>query len=196
MPSIDQYVLPLFRRCDDERSFAGTAFCIDGLLVTAGHVVNTLQTYYVRNGTDWHPLQHDLWHPAQQPSDDKMGYDIAFYPLPGLRSPLVLADDDARPHDELDVLCWQWTHQGLRQVATPCLVLQERDEEAYLRIATISRITHGSSGCPIMADGRVYGIVTMGRDHVDVQGMTPLNRTLQQNTCWAFKVSHIRRFLP
>lgn len=47
-----------------------------------------------------------------------------------------------------------------------------------------------------MRDGKVYGIITMGRDHVDTAGMSPLKRSLEQNTCWIFKVSHIRRFIP
>ena len=54
---IANYIMPLFRQCGDERSFAGTAFCIDDYLITAGHVINTEATYYLRNGQDWHPLQ-------------------------------------------------------------------------------------------------------------------------------------------
>lgn len=192
---LSDYILPMFRRLGEVRSFAGTAFCVDGYLITAGHVLTTEDTYYVRNGNDWHPLQHDQWIPRQLPSDDKRGYDVAIYPVPGLQSPLSLADEDASPHDELDVVCWQWLPDGLHRVETQALVLNEPDEEGYLRIATVDRITHGSSGCPVMRDGKVYGIVTMGRDHVDVQGMSRLNRQLQQNTCWAFKVGHIRRFM-
>lgn len=196
METVDIYVMPLFRRMGDERSWAGTAFCIDDYLITAGHVIGEEITYYLRNGDDWHPLQHDRWIPRQLPGDDKHGYDIAIYPIAGLKSPLMLAEADAQPHDELDVLCWQWTADGLRRVATRALVLNESDEESYLRIATTDRITHGSSGCPVMRDGQVYGIVTMGRDHVDTGGMSPLHQRLQQNTCWVFKTSHIRRFMP
>lgn len=193
---LERYVMPLFRHMGDERSFAGTAFCIDGYLLTAGHVLNREQTYFLRNGADWHALQYDLWTPRQLPGDDKHGYDVALYPIPGLHSPLSLAQADAEPLDELDVICWQWLTTGLRQVATRCLVLSEHDDDGYRRISTVDRITHGSSGCPVMRDGRVYGIVTMGRDHVDTAGMGPLKRHLEQNTCWMFKVSHICRFLP
>ena len=193
---INSYVMPVFRRPGDERSFAGTAFCIDGYLVTAGHVLSTPQTYYVRNGEDWHPLEHLMWIPRQVPAADQHGYDVAFYPVPGLRSPLSLADADAEPDSELEVLCWQWKPNGLRQVSTRSLVLKEPDEQAYLRIATIDRITHGSSGCPVFRDGKVYGIVTMGRDYIDSQHMTPLGRKMEENTCWVFKTSRMRSFLP
>ena len=80
------YVLPIFRQCGDERSFAGTAFCVDGYLITAGHVLNKVQTYYVRNGSDWHPLLHELWIPRQYPDADKRGYDVALYPAAGLHT--------------------------------------------------------------------------------------------------------------
>lgn len=193
---IANYIMPLFRQCGDERSFAGTAFCIDDYLITAGHVINTEATYYLRNGQDWHPLQYDQWIPRQLPTTDKRGYDVALYPIPGLKSPLSLADADTEPLDHLDVLCWQMLPQGLRQVGTQSLVLNEQDEDGYRRISPVDRITHGSSGSPVMRDGKVYGIITMGRDHVDTAGMSPLKRSLEQNTCWIFKVSHIRRFLP
>ena len=188
--------MPIFRQCGDERSFAGTAFCVDDYLITAGHVLNKVQTYYVRNGDDWHPLQHELWIPRQFPDADKRGYDVALYPIPGLQSPLSLAEEDAEPLDELEVICWQWLPQGLQQVVTQCLVLKDEDEEGYRRISTVDRITHGSSGCPVISDGKVYGIVTLGRDNVETAGMSPLKRNLEQNTCWIFKTSHIRRFLP
>ena len=34
---LSHYVMPLFRRMGDERSFAGTAFCVDDYLITAKH---------------------------------------------------------------------------------------------------------------------------------------------------------------
>ena len=37
---IKNYVMPIVRRAGDERSFAGTAFCIHGQLVTAAHVLD------------------------------------------------------------------------------------------------------------------------------------------------------------
>ena len=107
--------MPIFRKCGDERSFAGTAFCVDGYLVTAGHVLNMVQTYYVRNGNDWHPLQHELWIPRQFPDTDKRGYDVALYPIPGLKSPLSFAEEDAEPLDELEVICWQWLPRHQRR---------------------------------------------------------------------------------
>ncbi|MBQ2163728.1 MAG: hypothetical protein II445_04395, partial [Muribaculaceae bacterium] len=42
----------------------------------------------------------------------------------------------------------------------------------------------------------VVGMVTMGRTAVDAPHLPPLNRRMEQNTCWAFKTSYIKRFLP
>ena len=189
--------MPIFRRYGDPRSFAGTAFCINGYLVTAGHVLTTPSTYYVRNGNDYHALNFEQWIPKQLPADDRMGYDVALYPIPDLKSPLSLGTDDAEPNDYLNILCWQMKPDGPQQVATRGLVLKEPDEVGYLRIATVDHITHGCSGCPAFDDeGRVYGMVTMGRSAIDVKNLAPLPRKMEQNTCWAFMTSYIKSFMP
>lgn len=192
------YVMPITRRSGDERSFAGTAFCVDDYLITAGHVIDRTMTYYVRNGSTYHELRHDLWIPAQLPDFDRYGFDVAIYPIPGLKSPLRLADEDTEPDTSLNVACWQIIHRrSLQRVNTQCLVLRDDESDGYRRIATVDRITHGASGCPVFDDdGNVYGLLSMGRDHVDDQGLHPLKRALEQNTCWIFTTSHIRRFLP
>lgn len=191
------YVMPIFRQSGNERSFAGTAFCIDDYLVTAGHVLTYPVTCYVRNGSDYHPLHFDQWIPQQLPTDDHTGYDIAFYPIPGLKSPLSFVESDAEPNDHLNVLCWQM--RGIRplQVSTQGLVIKDHDLEGYFRLATANYITHGCSGCPAFgSDGKVYGMITMGRSDVDAKNLAPLSRQMEQNTCWAFKTSYLKRFLP
>ncbi len=191
------YVMPIFRRNGDLRSFAGTAFCIDGYLVTAGHVIDTPTTHYVRNGNDYHPLDFKQWIPEILPADDRVGYDIAMYPVPGLKSPLSLADIDAESNDHLDVLCWQMRKGEPQQIATQGLVIKDPDLAGHMRIATVNYITHGCSGCPVFdSDGKVYGMITMGRTEIDAKNLAPLPRQMEQNTCWAFKTSHIKRFMP
>ena len=198
------YIMPIFRRAGDERSFAGTAFCIPGHLLTASHVLQTTATYYVRNGEDYHPLEHLMWTPRQVMADDKLGYDVAIYPLGDMPSPLSLSDKDAEKDDQLEVLCWQFKDGRLQQVYTPCIVRGDAEEEGYFQISTAERITHGASGCPVYKDGKVYGMLTMGRDYYEntggFAGIPPqhhrLMRRLEENTCWVFKTSHIKSFLP
>lgn len=202
MDEIRKYVMPLFRRSGDERSFAGTAFCIDNWLVTAGHVIDEPRTYFVRNGVDYHPLEFERWTPRQLAASDRLEFDIALYPLPGLHSPLTLAPADAVRNQALELICWQWRGNGVKQVATDCLHTGDADIDGYFRMSTVERVTHGSSGCPIFADGLVYGIMTMGRDRFESKDgfarSAPEHRHLMQrfeeNTCWVFKTSHIRRF--
>lgn len=191
------YVMPLFRRYGDPRSFAGTAFVINDYLVTAGHVLLSPSTYYVRNGADYHPLLFDEWIPKQLPSDDRTGYDIAMYPLPGLKSQLSLSDADAQPNDSLNIVCWQMKPSGLEQVVTQGLVIKDPDLAGYQRLATVEHITHGCSGCPAFDnDGRVHGMITMGRTNVEAKNLAPIPLKMEQNTCWAFKTSYIKRFMP
>ena len=92
----------------------------------------------------------------------------------------------------------------LQQVYTPCIVRGDADDEGYFQISTAERITHGASGCPVYKDGKVYGILTMGRDYYEntsgFAGIPPqhhrLMHRLEENTCWVFKSSYIKRFLP
>lgn len=189
--------MPIFRRNGDPRSFAGTAFCIDDYIITAGHVLLTPSTHYVRNGNDYHALYFDQWIPKQLPADDRTGYDIAIYPVPGLKSPLSLSTIEAEPNDHLDIACWQFKPSGLQQVITQGLVIKDRDLAGYQRIATVEHITHGCSGCPVFDhQGRVYGMITMGRTQVDAKHLAPLSLQMERNTCWAFKTSYIDRFMP
>ena len=193
---VKPYVMPIMREFGKERSFAGTAFCVDDYLVTAGHVLEPGKTFYVRNCNDYHVLEFDKWVPEQLPASDRTGYDIAMYPAKGLRSPLKFATEEPKPNDELEIVCWQLLPDGLKQVVTRGLVIKERDEEAYIRIATVEHITHGCSGCPVMdKEGRVYGIITNGRHVTEMPGVSQLTRKMEENTCWAFKASHIKRFV-
>ena len=89
--------------------------------------------------------------------------------------------------------------RGIRplQVSTQGLVIKDHDLEGYFRLATANYITHGCSGCPAFgSDGKVYGMITMGRSDVDAKNLAPLSRQMEQNTCWAFKTSYLKRFLP
>lgn len=201
---INDYIMPLFRRAGDERSFAGTAFCANGYLVTAAHVLDWNRPCYVRNGNDYNILEHHVWQPRQLRADDRLGFDVAFYPLDGMPCPLSLSDTDAEKGDELDLLCWQFVDGRPRRVATSCIVRGDAEEQGYLRVATAERITHGASGCPVFKDGKVYGMLTMGRDvymppEGGFQGISgefqSLMRRYETNTCWVFKTGHMRRFL-
>ena len=196
MTDFDKYVIPVFRRERDVRSFAGTAFLADGYLITAAHVLGTETTFYTIINDRLVALDYSKWLPQQPAAVDKHGYDVAYYPMPDAESGLSLADDDALPGDEVDVVCWQWKPQGLTQVTTRGLVLDEHDERGYSRFSTVDKITHGSSGSPVVKDGKVVGVMAMGRDFVETAGMHPINRQMEQNTCWAYRVTRMRQMLP
>ncbi len=203
--AIGRYVFPLLREPDNERSFAGTAFLIDGYLVTAGHVIDHNNTYYLYTGGHSYPLAWENWIPKQLPAESKLEWDVAMYPTEGLPSPLTWADDEVEQGDELELVCWQMMPGGkIQQVKSSCLCLGRGEEDGYLRMSTVQPITHGASGCPVFRGDKLYGILTMGRDYYELpQGLTgytpatiQLRQRLEKNTCWVFKTSYIRRFLP
>ena len=124
--------------------------------------------------------------------------------MPGLKSALTLSDEDAKPNDGMEAICWQMIGGVPTQVHTTGVVRGEDDNEGYFRISTVDRITHGASGCPIIRDGKVYGLLAMGRDFFENSdgfvAAAPEHRHLMQrfeeNPCWVFKTSHIKRFMP
>ena len=198
-------VVPVFMSADDERSWVGSSFLIDDFLITAGHVLTYNRDCYVRLGNEIVCLEHDKWIAGQVPIDDFTGYDVAIFPMKGIRSPLALATDEVSAHQELTITGWQRQRHLLRQVTTSCLVLgNDSQEEAYFKIATTDRITHGASGCPIYCDGKVYGLLAMGRDKYELPAglgyLTPnetrMRQSMELNTCWVFRATHIARFMP
>ncbi|MBQ1724802.1 MAG: trypsin-like peptidase domain-containing protein [Muribaculaceae bacterium] len=191
------YIIPIYSREHSPQSWVGTGFLINDHLITAGHVISRYQKYYAWIAGTQVELLPELWIPTLLPAADKLGYDVAIYPLPGVESPLRLADEDPAKHEHLDLLCWQRTAEGLQQVATTGVVRGECDEDGYFHFATARHITHGSSGSPIMHGDLVYGLVTMGRHQGDntIKASSALQRTMEENTCWAFKATHINRFM-
>lgn len=186
--------------------FCGTAFCIDGFLITAGHVLSRPKSYFTSLEGQLVELLPQRWTPKLVVANDRLEFDVAIYPFPGLKSALSLADFyDDEPQEELQLLCWQRKPQGLVEVRTRGISMGDTDEEAYFKLATVEQVFPGCSGCPVFdANGIVHGIVTMVNTQFKVQqqpwGITPHERDLMQTmgerTCWVFKASHIRRFLP
>ena len=207
MTEIDKYrhwVVPIIRQSGNEQSFAGTAFVVNNYLVTAGHVITENRSYYAKVEDNYLELKPGKWIPPLIRSDDKLGWDVALLPVNAPTSPLSFADTEAKKHDELDLLCWQIVDGRLEQVHTPCVVIGDDNNTAgYIMIATARPITHGASGSPVFRDGKVYGLLAMGRDEYKLPetafNLTPRERALMKrfgkNTCWVFKTSHIKRFV-
>lgn len=202
---IGTWVVPLFRRAGDERSFAGTGFVTRDYLITAGHVLTGLDTIYGRAGDTYFEMKRDLWLPHGVEASDKLGWDVALFRINAPASPFTLSASDASKHDELEVICWQMRGGKPVQVTTRCLVVGEDEHtDGYFVVATTEGITHGASGCPVFRDGKVYGLLAMGRDTYElpagvrggsVEGRRLLER-FGKNTCWVFKSSHALRFVP
>ena len=203
MTTIDNYIVPIFSRSANEASWVGSGFLINGHLITAGHVLSRPQTYYTQVEGAVVELLPQSWRPQLIAADDKTDYDVAIYPLPHATSSFMLSNEEPQANDELEVMGWQRRNGVLQQVRTSCLVLGKGIEDGYFKLATVDRITHGISGSPIFRNGKVYGILTLGRDHYEMpdglQTLPPHSRqlinTLEQNTCWAFRASHIMRFM-
>lgn len=202
---LPECVVPIYRHASPH-GFAGTGFFIDGCLVTAGHVLRRGDLRLVFHDGKYIRLHADRWVPPLVGSDDMTGFDVAFYPVPQMKSTLRVADFyDERP-DDLQLMCWQFRGGQVVRVVTPGVVTGRTEEDGYFKLATVERVLPGCSGCPVFdSDGLVHGIVTMVNAEFklpqDMAGTLNsrekgLMQTMGENTCWVFDAQHIRQFLP
>lgn len=207
---ISEYILPVFQH-PDESFFIGTSFCVGNYLITAGHVCSMPSMYYVKDGDEFHELfpQECILRIRPEEKDGIMN-DIAVYHIPGLGSPLELSDEIPARGDELECYCWQNVGSiSPYRVKTEFLVTGNCDYRNYFKGANPKGITHGSSGCPLLKDGKVVGMLTIGMDKV-VHSSEYISRLradglnedeikslllLDKNTCYIQTASHIIQLL-
>lgn len=200
-----RFILPIFY-CNDETTFVGTAFCIDNYLITAGHVVSDFRVYFVKNDDEFYELSPYDWFTRLIPTKDKLEKDIAIYPMPDLKSPLSIAQHKPKFDSEANVICWQKANYSIQRMITNSLILDNHSNENFYRIATTQRITHGSSGCPILSENEVVGMLTIGvdkcvlnREEFMANGRTNKEITgiqkLNNNTCYILTPEFINKIL-
>lgn len=203
--SLKNYILPIFLT-QDESTFVGTAFCINNYLITAGHVVSNFRMYYVKSEGKFYELSPYNWIERLIPTDDNSENDIAVYSLSEFRSPLSIAKDSPEYDTEANVTCWQKENNTVKQVDTNSLILGDDESEYFYILATLERITHGASGCPIIQGNKVVGMLTMGIDKcvlnmkaLQENGISPdmidQLQTLNNNTCHILRPEFINDIL-
>lgn len=203
--NILDYIVPLFKD-EDESSFIGSAFFIDNYLVTARHVVNSCHVYYLRTGNDYVKLNPYQWFGyGGIPLSSYKWDDVIAYPLEELKSPLKLTLDETDGIDLMQLVCWQQSSRGVQQIECLCHLSPELPSDSkYFSFITNPRITHGSSGCPIFKEGKVYGMIIMGCDKAEIEGEWTASftkeeleqiRTIKENMCIAIRASAILRYI-
>lgn len=197
------YIVPLFES-KDLTSFIGTAFCIDNFLITAGHIVPHYRIYYTKDNRRFFEIYPENWIIRQHPKEDYPERDVAICKLEGLKSELSLSTsplDDT----EADVICWQKKGNSPIAFSTKGLVCRNSDENTnFYKLVTCDRITHGSSGCPILQGNKVVGMLTHGVDNPTFDpndypnaSQDLINEILRnkQNTCRILRPEYIQKVL-
>lgn len=198
---IEDYVIPLFFE-PDMSAFIGTAFLIDNYLITAGHVVPNFRTYYVKNNNEFYPLDPYNWRIRLFQNEIKHN-DIAIYRFDGVKSPLSLSAESPHNDSVAKIICWQQNGDSISQIDTDSLILGKDVNTNFYKLATIVRITHGSSGCPILQGNKVVGMLTMGNDSciMDYKGLLDdgllpddiyRKQKLYDNTCYILRPEFIK----
>lgn len=161
---IDMPIVPIFRG-PDVSLFAGTGFIMDNYLVTAGHVVSGIQDYFTYIDGKFVSLSVYDRVINRNITRETFDQDIAVYPFGGIGSILKLSELSHLQSDEVSVCCYQNTNEGLRMVITEGVICPSGTNQ-LIKLSTIQRITHGSSGGPIVQDNTIVGMVVMGNEVV------------------------------
>ena len=185
--STSNYVIPLFSK-PNESTFIGSAFLANNFLITAGHVVPKMRVYYAKFGDNYYELLPYEWKKAI-PSNIDDTLDIAIFPLEkGFKSLFSLSKTAPGPNEELDVICWQQANNSIIKVECISPKWSTCELNIFFRAIVEPRITHGSSGCPILKDGIVYGMLTNGCETIKrynkyYQGLSKEEVLEQENLC-------------
>lgn len=187
MEDYSDYIVPLFT-APNEQSFCGTGFVLNNMLVTAGHVPHPGSYIFIKDDDEFIlETIYDLIR-IKRPGTPANGNDpdIAIYSLPGIESPLALATDVPSENDILTNICWQKTQQGLKQITSQCHLfetsIEKLKQQNYYHFHTSNRITHGSSGSPLLIGNKVYGMLVIGTERYNLtpEGINALRQSFSQ----------------
>lgn len=158
---VNDYIIPLFLR-NDISTYVGSAFLVNDYIITAGHVVSDFRIYHTKIGGEMIQLSPFDWVVRRSPDENHPQNDMAIYRIDGLESPLELSSESPKSDTEAKVICWQKDGDGIIQKITNSLILNVDYDNYFYKIATLDRITHGASGCPVLQGNKVIGMLTQG----------------------------------
>lgn len=201
--TIKDYILPVFSE-EDDSTFRGTAFCINNYIITAGHVAPYYRIYVTKSEGSFFHL--DPFIKGSLPFINKDSIDLTAYKIKNLLSPLSLADNIPDTETTLKLIFWQERDNIPTQEECDCYVTSYDSENKLLEVVTSKKITHGSSGCPAIANGKVYGMLIKGvdslkisKDFSDLKNFSEQDKNLfylrQLHTCRIIPATEIRKAL-
>lgn len=200
---VRDYVLAV---CGDDNvsSFQGTALCIENYIITAGHVLPHHQSFSLYDGEnllEFIPKHNSFVYL----SEGKNEIDLMVY-RESCKSPLKLACELPVDGTKMGIVCWQRNEDVLEQVSCGCTIKRYDPDKKRFYALMDRRITHGSSGCPVVKDGLVYGVLTDGydkdkRNQLTAEGLNKLKLDKEkygedvEDCCFFLPATEIRRRL-
>lgn len=139
----------------------GCGFFLGGRFYTCAHVLKECEAPYIRVNSIKVPLDNPVIFRYDKKQPD--GYDIAVFDIPQVNSPLVFADREPKTGESLDSISWRTVAQGTEFLCCKAVVRPER-EDNYFLADTEELLKGGSSGSPLVRDGKVYGMLCAGRE--------------------------------
>lgn len=170
MENYSDYIVPIYT-AENEQSFSGTGFVLNNMLITAGHVPHPGDFIFIKDGDEF--ILRTIFdlirivRPGSVANDDDP--DIAIYHIPGVESPLELATEMPSEKDVLTNICWLETPLGLKQITSECRLFgnssTDLKDKTFFQFCPNNRLTHGSSGSPLLIGNKVYGMLVIGTEH-------------------------------
>lgn len=169
MENYSDYIVPIYT-ADNEQSFSGTGFVLNDILITAGHVPHPGDYIFIKVGDKFISRAiYDLIRIVRPGAvADGDNPDIAIYHIPGVESPLELATELPSEKDVLTNICWLKTPLGLKQITSECRLFgnssTDLKDKTFFQFCPNNRLTHGSSGSPLLIGNKVYGMLVIGTE--------------------------------
>lgn len=139
----------------------GCGFFLGGRFYTCAHVVNGCDEPYIIVSDKKVLLEDPVF--LRYDDKDEEGYDVAVFDLPLVESPLVFADGLPAAGESMESISWRSVPQGSEYVRCDASVLDVR-EGNYFYADTDVLLREGSSGSPLLKDGKVYGMLCAGSE--------------------------------
>lgn len=136
----------------------GCGFFADGYFFTAGHVIEDAKNPYIVVNEKRIALAEPILIKNDNFSE---GHDIAVFRILNIDSPLKLSD--IGPEKDYKLICYYWMGYG-KDFLQCRTTVQEEKEGNYFFADTDMKLCGGCSGCPAIKDGKVYGVLSRGKE--------------------------------
>lgn len=137
----------------------GCGFFIGNRFYTCAHVIKECDAPYIVVDSKRVLLDKPVIYRFDEAQPD--GYDIAVFDIPQVDGPLLFAKEGPEVGETLDTISWRTFSKGTEFICCKSTVRPEVEGNYYYADTDV-KLKEGSSGSPLVRDGKVYGMLCAG----------------------------------